>query len=110
MIVGKWVTCTITSGTTTTECDLGREYETVLVQLPSLTSGTVAVQGSKYSGDTAKDIYTYVPTTGAVIQMITAATTGNYLCVFPIGGFRFIKFVCGASQTSKTFYCCGVRS
>lgn len=110
MICGEWVTCVITSGTTSAECNLGRVYETVIVQIPALTSGTIAIQGGKYAGDTTKNIYTYNPADGHVDQMITAATTGDYFVVLPIGGFQFIKFVSGVSQTAETFYCQGVRS
>jgi len=113
MIHGEWVTCTIASGKTSTECDLGRVYQKVVVYLPTLAqtgTNTVAVQGAKYSGDTAKDIYTYNPADGAVDKMITENTAGDVMVVFPIGGFQFIKFVCGENQTSETIYCCGVRS
>ena len=112
MIPGSWVTCTIAeSKTESTECDLGRVYENVIVQLPALTSGTIKLQGAKFSGDTAKDIYIVVPTTGALIQVISAATTGDHMVVYPLGGFRFIKFVSGAEQAAaRTIYCQGVRS
>lgn len=113
MICGEWVTCTIASGKTSTECNLGRVYEKVMVYLPSLAqsgTNTVTVQGAKYSGDTAKDIYTYIPSTGAVVVMQAENTAGDVMVVFPIGGFQFITFVCGENQTSETIYCCGVRS
>ena len=112
MVEGEWVSCTIADQQTVSgECDLGRVYETVIVQLRSLTSGTISVQGGKYKGDTAKNIYTYNPADGHVDQMITAATTGDYFCVFPIGGFQYITFVSGATQSGgDTIYCQGVRS
>lgn len=112
MIHGAWVTCEIEDGeTASTECDLGRVYETVIVQLPALASGTITVQGARVTGGTAKNIYTYNPADGHIDQMITAATTGDYFCVFPIGGFQYITFVSGASQSGgDTIYCQGVRS
>ena len=112
MICGEWVTCEIEDGeTASTECDLGRVYETVIVQLPSLASGTIAVQGAKVTGGTPKNIYTYNPADGLIDQMITAATTGDCFIVFPIGGYQYITFVSGASQSGgDTIYCQGVRS
>ena len=113
MISGEWVTCTIASGKTSTECNLGRVYEKVMVYLPALAqtgTNTVIVQGGKYKGDAAKDIYTYNPADGKVDKMITENTAGDVMVVFPIGGFQFITFVCGEDQTSETIYCCGVRS
>lgn len=111
MIHGAWVSCAM-DGTTSAECDLGRVYEKVMVQLPTLAqtgTNTVTVQGGKYSGDTFKNVYTYIPSTGAVVVMQVANTAGGFMAVFPIGGFQFIKLVCGETQ-DVTFYCQGVRS
>ena len=114
MIHGAWVTCTIASGKTSTVCDLGRVYEKVMVYLPTLTASaanTIYVQGAKYTADSYKNIYTYVPSGGAIVQMAaTANCAGDCMVVYPIGGFQFIKFVCGETQTTVTFYCQGVRS
>lgn len=112
MIHGAWVTCEIADKKTASdECDLGRVYETVIVYLPALASGTIAVQGAKYKSDTPKNIYTYNPATGYIVQMITTATTGDYFCVLPIGGFQFITFVSSTEQSDgDTISCCGIRS
>ena len=111
MIHGQWASCTITAtGKTSTECNLGRVYETVVVLLPTLASGTIAVQGDKETGGTPANIYTYNPADGAVDQMITAATTGGYFIILPIGGFQYLTFVSSVDQTGVTFYCRGVRS
>jgi len=55
------------------------------------------------------NLYTYNPADGHVDLMQVAAGNGGYFCIFPIGGFQFIKFVVGGSITG-TFYCRGVRS
>lgn len=113
MIHGEWVTCVIaSSGTESGECDLGRVYETAVVLLPALDSGTIAVRGRKETGGTDYDLYTYNHADGLVDRMITAATTGGYFCIFPIGGYQYITFKSGTSQTSGavTFYAMGVRS
>jgi hypothetical protein len=109
MIHGSWATCACAAGTTSTECDLGRVYEKVCVLLPTLSSQTIKVQGAKETGATAYDLYTYNPADGHVDQMITESGNGGYYCIFPIGGFQYIKFVCSSTLTG-TFYCRGVRS
>lgn len=111
MIHGEWVDFDITgTGKTSDECDLGRVYETAIILLPTINSGTIAVQGAKEKAGTFANLYTYSPATGLVVQMITEATTGGYFCIFPIGGYQYIKLVSSVNQTNETFYAIGVRS
>jgi len=108
LLHGQWVSCAI-DGTTSAVCDLGRVYEKVCVLLPTLSSDTCKVQGSK-EGTNFYDLYTYNPADGHVDLMQTEASgDGDYYCIFPIGGFQFLKFVTGKSVTD-TFYARGVRS
>jgi len=109
LIHGEWVEFDIT-GKTSDECDLGRVYETAIILLPSIDSGTITVQGAKETGVGYADLYTYNSATGLVVQMITEATTGGYFCIFPIGGYQYIKLVSSVDQADKTFYAMGVRS
>jgi len=108
MIHGQWATCAI-AGTTSAVCNLGRVYEKVCVLLPTFTSDTCTVQGAMLAGGDYYNLYTYSPADGLVYLMQVAAGNGGYFCIFPIGGFQFIKFVVGDSITG-TFYCRGVRS
>lgn len=109
MIHGAWVTCAITTGTTSGVCDLGRVYEKVCVLLPTFDADTCTVQGAMLTGGNYKDLYTYNPADGHVDLMQVASGDGDYFCIFPIGGFQFIKFAT-ASTSSGTFYARGVRS
>lgn len=109
MIESSWLTCACTSGTTSTECDLGKVYEKIIVLLPTLDSDTVAVQGAMKTGGTPYNIYTYNHADGYVDQMITESSNGDFFCVFPIGGFQYITFEVQSSITG-TFYVMGVRS
>ncbi len=108
MIHGNWISVAIT-GTTSDACDLGRVYEKACVLLPTFTSDTCKVQGARFSGETYYDLYTYNPADGKVDLMQVESGNGGYFCIFPIGGFQFIKFVTSGSVTG-TFYARGVRS
>jgi len=108
LIHGEWVSCAI-DGTTSAVCDLGRVYEKVCVLLPTFTSDTCKVQGAMLTGGTYYDLYTYNPDDGHVDLMQVESGNGGYFCIFPIGGFQFLKFVTSGSVTG-TFYARGVRS
>lgn len=109
MLHGQWASCAI-AGTTSAVCDLGRVYEKVCVLLPTLSSDTCKVQGAMLTGGNYYDLYTYSPADGLVYLMQTVASgNGDYFCIFPIGGFQFLKFVTGKTVTD-TFYARGVRS
>jgi len=115
MITGQWKTVTIgaTPATTSAEVDLGRQYETVMVVCPALTtSATVAIQGAVATGGTFQNIHLTDPITGDNLQVISAAfTTANFTWIAPIGAIQYIKLVLSAAQAAeKTFYVCGVRS
>jgi len=113
LIHGEWVSCILAKdGTESAECDLGRVYETAIVLLPTLDSGTITVRGRKETGGTSYDLYTYNHADGHVDKIITAATTGGYFCIFPIGGYQYLTFKSGVAQTTDavTFYAMGVRS
>ena len=111
MIHGEWVDFDITgTGKTSDECNLGRVYETVIILLPTITEGTIAVQGAREKGVGYANLYTYNHADGHVDQMITGDTTGGYFCIFPIGGYQYIKLVSSVDQTDETFYAMGVRS
>lgn len=105
MIAGSWLDCTITIATSTTvsaAVDLGRQFETLIVLIPTITSSTLACHGASTIGGT------YYPIgNGNTI----AASTGGFADVWDIGGFQFIKIVAGTAQeANETFSVCGVRS
>ena len=105
MIHGSWLDCTITIATSTTQSaavDLGRQYETLIVLIPTITSSTLACYGASTVGGT------YYPLGNSVV---IAASTGGYADIWEIGGFEFIKIVAGTAQeANRTFSVCGVRS
>ena len=115
MLLGSWKTATIeaTPATTSDEVNLGRQYGTVIIVCPALTtSATVAIQGAEKTGGTFQNIHITDPASGNNKQVITAAfTTANFIWVAPIGGVQFIKLVLSAAQAAaKTFRVRGVKN
>ena len=104
MIAGNWLNATITiatNNTTSAAVDLGKEYETVLVTVPTIDSSTLACHVCETLGGT------YV----ALNDTTNTATTGGFQDVWNIGGHRYIKIVTsGAQGSNRTFRVCGIRS
>ena len=112
MITGQWEVATIAfNGTTSTAVDLGREYEKLLIYLPVLTSATIKIQAAEILASTYADIYTTDKASGNQKQVITTATTGQFMWIAPIGGFRYVKIVSSVAQGAESaIRVCGVRS
>ena len=113
MISGTWTTATVAkSGTTSSEVDLGREYENLQVYIPTIDTAQVNIQVSEKSGGTFADLYATDLTDGSNSKLITASGTGGFHWTVPIGGFQYIKIKCSAAQSTaaRTFRVCGTRS
>lgn len=113
MIHGSWIDAVVASGqTTSSEVDLVRPYETLLVVIPTLDSTTqVTIEVAEKTSGTFQEVYATDPADGGDNKLITAATSGGTTWVAPIGGFQFIKIKCDNSQSvERTFRVCGVRS
>ena len=95
-VVGEWVTAHIfKGGTSTGAIDLGDSFMYMNVIIPTLDTATVKVQVAETAGDTPYDL-------GSVT---TASGTHNYATTFKIGGYRFIKLVASAAQTTAAINC-----
>jgi len=79
------------SGTVSAAVNLGKDYEYINVIVPTCDSTTLALQVSK-------DGTTYY-TLG--ISAATAATTGNLATTLEVGGYQWIKIVCGSTQAAE---------
>lgn len=102
-LYGNWVTGTIAiDGTATGEIDLLDNYDFIEIRIPALVSGTLKLQTSNTTGGTFQDLG---------LAIATAATTGAYNDVWQLGGWRYIKIVSSATQTTtaRTFYLRGMR-
>lgn len=113
MIIGNWLDASISaSGTVSSEVDLGRAYETLLVVVPAVSaSSQISVQVAEKSGGTFQDLYVTDPADGGDNQVISAAGTGAFTWQVPLGGFEFIKIKASVTATGdEAFRVCGVRS
>jgi hypothetical protein len=103
---GKTKDCVLTIATSATisaACDLGLPCEYISVYLPALDSTTIGLQVS-LDGVTYKQL--------GIGTVATSATTGEVFTTITVGGFQFIKFVCGTTQstgTTRTFVVRGYR-
>ena len=92
-IYGDWMAATIdTDDTSSDEVDLGRDYDFLEIQIPTLISGTLKIQVAEKTSGTFYDL-------GDGIT--TAAGTHNYADVFKLGGYQFIKVVSSVTQTTS---------
>lgn len=93
-LYGEWKAATIaSSGTTSSEVDLGRSYDFLEIQIPTLdASTTIKLQTAEKTGGTFRDL-------GDGIT--TAAGTHNYHDVLNLGGWQFIKVVADNTQDAE---------
>lgn len=113
MITGSWVTGTIADeGTLSGEIDLGRSYEKVIIEIPTIDTAQITIRGAEISGGTYYDLHVTDPADGGNNKLISASGTGGITWVAPIGGFRYLKLFSSATQSTAavTFNLCGVRS
>ncbi len=116
MIHGEWKTALIdidVDDTKSAEVDLGRAYETLMMVVPTRTvSCQITIEVAEKTGGTFQEIYATDPADGGDNKVISAAGTGAFTWVVPLGGFQYIKVKLSASQTGadQTFRVMGVRS
>ena len=92
-VYGVWLAATIEAGNTSSaEVNLGRDFDFLEIQIPTLISATIKIQVAEIAGGTFYDL-------GDGIT--TADSTHNYADVFKLGGYQFIKVVASATQTSS---------
>ncbi len=93
-VYGEWKAATIDTGDTSSdEVDLGRDYEFLEVQIPTLDSSTtLKLQTAEKTSGTFKDLGN---------SITTSAGTHNYHDVWGLGGWQFIKVVADNSQDSN---------
>lgn len=108
MKTSSWKSATISaSGTTSTAIDLGQPYRSLAVFIPTITSGTLALQTAMTSDGTYQNLYAISTNDADDDQIICSTGTGAINLVVPFFGFQHLKFV-GATQASAvTIYTCG---
>ena len=95
-VVGEWVYAHIfKGGTSTGAIDLGDNFMYLNVVIPTLDSATVKVTVSEAINGTYYNL-----------DAVTTATgTHNYATTFKLGGYRYIKLVASAAQTTAAIDC-----
>jgi len=89
-LYGTWTAATIANtAKSSAEVDLGRDYDFLEIQIPTLTSGTLKIQVAEKTSGSFYDL-------GDGIT--TASGAHNYADVFHLGGYQFIKVVSSATQ------------
>lgn len=104
-----WVTSTVAKDGTisATGTDLGMPYKYCTVILPTIDSAAISLQGAMTLDGTYNPIHGWndADADGTVL-VATTAGTGVITATFPLGGFQYVKVLCGAAQTTAavTFY------
>ena len=80
----------IKGGTTSSIVDLGGRYRYLLVTIPTIDPATLKLQVCLTHGGTYKDLSTAT----------TASGTGNFNTTFNIYGWRYVKIVASAAQST----------
>ena len=93
-LYGEWKAATIANaGTSSAEVDLGRDYDYLEIQIPTLDDpSTIKIQVAEKTGGTFMDL-------GDAVT--TAAGAHNYADVFHLGGYQFIKVVADNAQDAE---------
>ena len=88
---GEWFTAAIAkSGTTSSTVDLGDSFMYMRVIIPTLDACTIGVQVAEKSTSTYYNLD----------AVTTNNSTHNYATTFLLGGYRYVKFVASASQST----------
>lgn len=108
-----WKAATIADeATTSSEVDLGRPYDTLLMIGTALDNAQLSIQVAEATGGTFQDLYMILSADGTSAQVITDSSTTAKTYIMPLGGFQFIKIKASATQTNgpRAIRVCGVRS
>ena len=101
-IYGQWVAATIDSGETSTAAiDLGRPYDFLSVEVPTMDTCSLSLKVAEKVGGT------YYP---LGLDSETNEETFNRADVWRLGGWQFIKIVASAPQSAERLIrVCGMR-
>jgi len=109
--IGRWVSFEIDISDSTTvsdECNLEGCFQYMLLEVPTIVSGTLSVQALRATAGTARDLYS-TDGDGSDAQLLADSGSGAFMWCVPIGGAQYIKVTTGGTQTSDvTFYARGV--
>ena len=94
--------------------DLGREYESMIMEVPTIDSAALSVYLQETPSEAAVPKPLHVRkrlTAEGTLLWATTAGTGGFTVVVPIGGYRYVRVYSDANQTAdRTLRLRGVRS
>lgn len=102
-----WKSCVIAKdGQTSAECDLGRPYRIIIIEVPTIDTATLVVQTARVSGGTFRDLYVTDPADGGNNKVIAASGEGGFIWSINVGAIQYIKLYASAAQSTaaRTFY------
>ncbi len=105
-----WVTVAVADeSTASSEIDLGAPYRSLLLEIPTIDSGTVSLQVARVAGGTYRTLSYISLNDGDDDVAVTTAATGAITVLFPFFGCQYFKLLLGKSNTTAavTFYACG---
>jgi len=115
MSIGSWKAATIAqSAQVSSEVDLGRAYETLLISFPDLTNDTnITIKVGEKTSDTAYELHSFDPSTGQnKVISIRSGNKAQFFAEVPIGGFQYVTIYTSnvAPSGGWAIRVCGVRS
>ena len=125
MLIGSWLDCLIDIDRATEFTgddvdlyskliDLGREYERLLILVPTITSAALSIYVQEVAAvaTVPKQLNYYKPEAAAHVAWATTAGTGAIaISCESLGGYRYVRIYSGANQAAdRTLRICGVRS
>ena len=108
-VTDAWVSAVVAKdGTTSAEADLGRNCDMVMVYVPTIDNATVAIYAATASGGTFAAVK-ITNVDGTEEPLLAGASVGGFFWRVPFGA-RYLKVVCGATQTTalRTFQVLGL--
>ncbi len=97
------------NGTTSAAVDLGKPFKSLVVYLPALIAGTVAIHTARDADGTFQALSVISTNDADDDPILMSSTEGAINLTVPFFGWQHLKFVAGAGQTSGpiTIYCAG---
>jgi len=92
-IYGEWLAATIESdGTSSGQVDLGKVYDFLDIQIPTMTACTIKLTVAEKLGGTYRDLGDGVTTDSGTFDRADA---------FKLGGYQYIKVVASKTQAAQ---------
>lgn len=97
------------NGTTSAAVDLGKPFRSLVIFVPAIINGTLAIHTAMTSSGTFQALNVISTNDADDDPILLSTSEGAINVTVPFFGWQHLKFVAGASQTSGpiTIYCAG---